>query len=112
MNPMEAAIVETLQRSGPCCFDDVVTSLPNSSWGEVFAAVDRMSRDGRVFLRQLGFSTYQISLGSRHTEFSSAPGWKGMQSSLSASTAGSNCAEAAMTGTEVEGWRGSPTPGV
>jgi len=62
MNPLEAAIVETLQRSGPCCFDDVVTSLPNSSWGEVFGAVDRMSRDGRLSLRQLGYSTYQLQL--------------------------------------------------
>jgi hypothetical protein len=65
MIPIEAAIVETLQRSGLCYLDDVVTSLPNSSWGEVFAAVDRMSRDGRVFLRQHGYSTYQLSLGSQ-----------------------------------------------
>jgi hypothetical protein len=64
MMPIETAIVETLQRSGPCCLDDVVTSLPNSSWGEVFAAVDRMSPDGRVLLRQRGFSTYQIALHS------------------------------------------------
>jgi hypothetical protein len=64
MLPIEAAIIEKL-RSGPCCFDDVVTGLPNFSWGEVFVAVDRMSRDGRVFLRQLGYSSYQISLDSQ-----------------------------------------------
>ena len=64
MLPIEEAIMEKL-RSGPCCFDDVVTELSNFSWGEVFVAVDCMSRDGRVFLRQLGYSTYQISLGSR-----------------------------------------------
>jgi hypothetical protein len=81
MLPIEEAIIEKL-RSGPCCFDDVVTGLPNFSWGEIFVAVDGMSRDGRVFLRQLGFSTYQISLGSRCTEFSSASE-KGMQASLS-----------------------------
>ena len=62
MRPMEAAIIETLQRNGPHYLDDVVIALPDSSWGEVFAAVDRMSRDGRVLLRQRGFSTYQISL--------------------------------------------------
>jgi len=62
MMPIEAAIIETLQRSGPCCLDEVVTSLPHSSWGEVFAAVDRMSRDGQVLLRQRGFSVYQITL--------------------------------------------------
>ena len=62
MMPIEEAVVETLQRSGPCCLDDVVTFLPNFSWGEVFLAVDRMSRDGRVSLLQLGCSTYQITL--------------------------------------------------
>lgn len=82
MLPIEEAIIEKL-RSGPCCFDEVVTHLPNFSWGEIFVAVDCMSRDGRVLLRQLGYSTYQISLGSRHTEFSSATSAKGMQSSLS-----------------------------
>ncbi|OAI46224.1 hypothetical protein AYO43_01470 [Nitrospira sp. SCGC AG-212-E16] len=82
MLPIEEAIIEKL-RSGPCCFDDVVTDLPRFSWGEIFVAVDCMSRDGRVFLRQLGFSTYQISLGSRRTEFNSATSAKGMQSSLS-----------------------------
>ena len=65
MMPIEAAIVETLQRSGPSCLDDVVTSLPNSSWGEIFAAVDRMSRDGRLVLHQRGYSAYQVSLGSQ-----------------------------------------------
>ena len=62
MMPIEEAVVETLQRSGPCCLDDVVTYLPSFSWGEVFLAVDRMSRDGRVSLLQLGCSTYQITL--------------------------------------------------
>jgi len=65
MLPIEEAVVETLQSSGPCCLDDVVTYLPNFSWGEVFLAVDRMSRDGRVSLLQLGCSTYQIALRSQ-----------------------------------------------
>jgi len=65
MMPVEAAIIETLRRSGPCCLDDVVAYLPNFSWGEVFGAVDRMSRDGRVLLYQLGYSTYQIALRSK-----------------------------------------------
>ena len=64
MLPIEEAIMGKL-RSGPCCFDEVVTGLPNFSWAEIFVAVDCMSRDGRVVLRQLGYSTYQISLGSQ-----------------------------------------------
>ena len=66
MLPIEEAIIEKL-RSGPCCFDEVVTHFPNCSWGEIFVAVDGMSRDGRVLLRQLGYSTYQLSLGSEVT---------------------------------------------
>ena len=61
MLPIEAAIIEKL-RSGWYCFDEVVTDLPNFSWGEVFSSVDRMSRDGRVSLRQSGYSAYQIRL--------------------------------------------------
>jgi len=83
MLPIEEAILDKL-RSGPCCFDEVVRGLQNFSWAEVFVAVDCMSRDGRVFLRQLGYSTYQISLGSRRKEFSSATSEKCIQSSLSA----------------------------
>jgi hypothetical protein len=64
---IEAAIANTLQGRGPCGLDDLVTSLSSSNWGEVFAAVDRMSRDGRVVLHQRGFSSYQISLGSQES---------------------------------------------
>ena len=67
MMPIEKAIIDMLRRSGPCCLDDVLAYLPNLSWGEVFAAVNRMSRDGRLLLRQLGYSTYQITL---HSQFS------------------------------------------
>ena len=70
MLPIEEAIIEKL-RSGPCCFDDVVMCLSNFSWGQVFVAVDCMSRDGRVFLRQVGYSTYQISLRSQFAYSSS-----------------------------------------
>ena len=64
MQPIERAILDK-SRSGPCCFDDIVTDFPEVSWGELFIAVDCMSRDGRVSLLQIGYSTYQVSLGSR-----------------------------------------------
>jgi hypothetical protein len=63
MLPLEEAIIENLQ-GGPCWFDEIVVGLPNFSWGEIFVAIDCMSRDGRVCLHRLGYSTYQISLGS------------------------------------------------
>ena len=66
MTHIEEAIIEKLQSGGPCCLDDLATHLsPRYSWGEVFIAVDRMSRDGGVLLRQLGYSTYQITLRSQ-----------------------------------------------
>ena len=62
---LEETIRETLQKTGPCCLDDLVHSHPHFSWGEVFLTVDRMSRDGRLLLRRLGSSTYQINLRSQ-----------------------------------------------
>lgn len=72
MLPLEAAIVEKLQNDGPCCLDDVVTHLSSFSWGEIFMAVDRMSRDGRLLLHQRRYSTYQIALGLQFAQFASA----------------------------------------
>jgi hypothetical protein len=63
MLSVQEAIIEKL-RSGPSCFDDLVTDLPNFSWGIIFVAVVCMSWNGRVFLRQLGYSAFQVSLGS------------------------------------------------
>ena len=65
MTLMEKAIIEKLGENGPCSLDDIVKALSNSSWGEVFLAVDRMSRDGRLVLHQNNYSAYQISLGSQ-----------------------------------------------
>ena len=67
----EEAVIEMLQRTGPCCLDILAIRLPNFSWGEVFAAVDQMSRDGRLVIRRqwsirhLGNSSYQITLPSQ-----------------------------------------------
>ena len=57
----------------PAAFDDLLRYLPNLSWGEVFVAVDQMSRDGRLLIRRrlllrpLGNSSYQITLPSQLT---------------------------------------------
>jgi hypothetical protein len=64
MMSIEKAIVEKLSENGPCSLDDIVTSIPNSSWGVIFAAVDRMSREGRLLLHQCSYSAYQVSFGS------------------------------------------------
>jgi len=65
MTPIEADIIELLRLRGPCCLDDVVRELSNLSWGEVFGALDQMSKDGRVLVHRHGYSTYQIALQSQ-----------------------------------------------
>jgi len=63
MTHIEEAIIDKLRSSGPCGLDDIFTHLsPLYSWSEVFIAVDQMSRNGGVLIRQLGYSTYQIAL--------------------------------------------------
>ena len=58
----EEVVIEVLRRTGSCFLDNLVTSLPNLRWGEVFATVDRMSKDGRLSIRQVSYSAYQITL--------------------------------------------------
>jgi hypothetical protein len=62
----EKVVIELLEKTGPCLLDDLVMQLPNFSWSDVIFAVDRMSRDGRLFLRCLARSTYYVALPSQH----------------------------------------------
>jgi len=62
----EAAVLEMVERVGPCSLDDLVSLLPHFSWGSVFVAVDRMSRDGRLVIRQVGYLTYHIARSPQH----------------------------------------------
>jgi hypothetical protein len=61
---VEDAVVEALESIGPYSMDDLVSQLPSHGWSEVFVAVDRMSRDGRLVLRRIPGSGYQVSLPS------------------------------------------------
>jgi hypothetical protein len=77
MTPIEEVILEKLRSSGPCCLDDVVTYLPHITWGEVFVAVNRLSRDRQMLLRQISYSTYQIAIHSQFSQSSSTSGRNG-----------------------------------
>lgn len=60
---VEDTIFDILQRTGPCSLDVVVQQLLPYDWNEIFAAVDRMSRDGRIVLRRAPESSeYHLSL--------------------------------------------------
>lgn len=64
MLPLEEAIIEQLRNDGPCSLDDVVLNLSPFNSGDIFLAIDRMSKDGRVLLRQLGYSKFELTLKS------------------------------------------------
>ncbi|MDH4085363.1 MAG: hypothetical protein OEU99_17685, partial [Nitrospira sp.] len=59
---IEDAVIELLLKSGPYTMDEVTAALPHHNWSELFSAVDDMSRDGRVVLRLLAGSGYQLSV--------------------------------------------------
>ena len=60
----ESAILRELVRLGPCAFDDLVLVLRDYSWNQVFAAVDRLSRQGRLALRRPGRFGFLVSFPS------------------------------------------------
>ena len=66
MNPdgIEPMILDQVKKIGPCTFENLVLSLPDLSWNQVFAAVDRLSRDGQLTLRQPTRFEYVVSVGS------------------------------------------------
>ena len=48
---IESDIQQQLARAGTCSLDDLAALLPVYSWGQVFAAVDRLTREGTVTLK-------------------------------------------------------------
>src|SRR2546427_8713775 len=45
---VESAILETLERRGPCSLEELYQTLSDYSWNQVFATVDRLSCNGRL----------------------------------------------------------------
>jgi hypothetical protein len=64
---IESAIQQQLTRAGTCSLDDLAALLPGYSWGQVFAAVDRMTREGTVALKHAAPFRYLLSLAPRRS---------------------------------------------
>ena len=60
---VESAILETLERRGPCSLEELYQALSDHSWNQVFATVDHLSRNGRLLLSRPGRFDYQVSIG-------------------------------------------------
>ena len=79
---VETVVIQKLSITGSCFLDDLITSLPGLSSVEICATVNHMSRDGRVWLRQVSYLTYQVTLSTqlapppssyRQVDWASAP---------------------------------------
>jgi hypothetical protein len=59
---IEQLILAALRVGGDKTIEQLTASLPNVSWTQVFLAIDRLSRSGRVILRRTTRGDYQASL--------------------------------------------------
>jgi hypothetical protein len=64
---IESAIHQQLAPAGTCSLDELAALLPGYSWAQVFSAVDRLTRDGTVALKQPAPFRYLLSLASRRS---------------------------------------------
>ncbi|MBX3331246.1 MAG: hypothetical protein KF722_12635 [Nitrospira sp.] len=60
---VESAVRSQLMQQNPCPLDVLLARLPQFSWNEVFAVVDRLSRTGQLVLRHPERFSYEVSLG-------------------------------------------------
>jgi hypothetical protein len=64
---IEPANHQQLARAGTCSLDKLTALLPGYSWAQVFAAMDRLTRESTVALKHLVQLRYLISLAPRRT---------------------------------------------
>ena len=64
---IESAIHQQLALVGTCSLDDLASLLPGYSWAQVFAAVDRLTREGTVALKHPAPLRYLLSLAPRRS---------------------------------------------
>ncbi|MGH7232123.1 MAG: hypothetical protein ACREJU_12305 [Nitrospiraceae bacterium] len=61
----EALMLDLLRSEGMMTMEQVAAKLPRLSWGELFLAVDRLSRRGELVIRRQGFD-YELRVGAPH----------------------------------------------
>jgi hypothetical protein len=63
VSSLDSVICHEVTRLVSCTFDDLVQRLPAYSWSQVFAAVDRLSRQGTLTLSRARCFGYVVSIG-------------------------------------------------
>lgn len=59
---VDVDILVELERQGTCTFRELETALSGYAWNQVFAAVDRLSRNGHIALTRHGRFDYRVSI--------------------------------------------------
>ena len=60
-------ILDAVHRAPGCQLDELVLSVPELTWNQVFLEVDRLSRTGQVRVTALRKGTYTIKLPNKET---------------------------------------------
>ena len=60
---IDSVICDEVTRLGSCTLDELIQRLPDYAWAQVFAAVDRLSRDETLRLSHANRFGYIISIG-------------------------------------------------
>ena len=60
---VDSVICHEVTRFVSCTLDELVQRLPDYSWSQVFAAVDRLSRQGALTLSRAKCFGYVVSIG-------------------------------------------------
>jgi hypothetical protein len=58
-------ILDAVHRTPVCQLDDLVMSVPELTWNQVFLEVDRLSRTGQVPMTAMGKGMYTIWLPNK-----------------------------------------------
>lgn len=61
VHQVDTDIIEVLERMGGCTIGLLCGFLPQYTWNQVFAVVDRMSREGSLIITREGRFDYLIS---------------------------------------------------
>lgn len=59
---IDQAIIHDLTAHGTCQVEDILRRLTGFTWNQVFSAIDRMSRDGRLALQRPARCEYEVSI--------------------------------------------------
>ncbi len=64
----EFSVIEQVSSRAPISFDELAQLFKSHTWNQLFAATDRLSRDGALSVRRVDRGTYLISLGPRFAD--------------------------------------------